>query len=424
MCRLLYLDGVVAQRLRSLFMFDVSAVRSHFPALRRTIAGVPAVYVDGPGGTQVPDVVIEAIAGHLGSGTANLGGTFATSVETNEIVASARSAISDLFNAAPAEIAFGQNMTSLTLAISRAIGARWAKGDNVVVTRLDHDANIWPWVLAARDAGAEVRWADFDPERGCALHPDTIADIVDDRTKLVAVTHASNAVGTIVDVGAVTEIAHSVGALSYVDAVHYTPHGPVDVKASGCDFLVASAYKFFGPHVGCMFGREDLLEHIDAYKIRPAPDEPPEKWETGTQSFEALAGAGAAVDYIASLGDGASRRDRIESAMEGIAAHEQRLIARFLAGLAEMPGVRFYGVDGTQGRTPTFAVDVVGRDPAGVAAELAEKGIFVWVGHYYALEVMQRLGKAAGGLIRIGFVHYNTVDEVDRVLAALEAALP
>lgn len=401
-------------------MLDVSTIRSRFPALDRTVDGVPAAYLDGPGGTQVPTDVIEAMAGHLTAGTANLGGPFDTSRETDAVVEAARAAVADLFNATPSEIAFGQNMTSLTLAVSRAIGAGWSPGDNVVVTKLDHDANVWPWVLAARDAEAEVRWADFDPERGCAFDPGAVAELVDDRTRLVAVTHASNAVGTIVDVGAVTEIAHSVGALSYVDAVHYTPHGLVDVQASDCDFLAASAYKFFGPHIGCLFGKRDLLEGIEAYKIRPAPGSGPGKWETGTQSFESLAGAIAAVDYIASLGGGESRRRRIESAMVEISNHEQRLAERFLAGLAEMPGVDLYGMDTAASRTPTFAVDVVGRDPAEVAAELGKQGIFVWHGHYYALEVMERLGKPDRGLIRIGFVHYNSIDEVDRVLSALE----
>jgi cysteine desulfurase family protein (TIGR01976 family) len=400
--------------------FDVSSVREQFPALQRMVGGQAAAYLDGPGGTQVPESVIDAMAGFMRAGGSNHGGPFVTSRETDAVTESARSAIADLFGASPDEIAFGQNMTSLTLSVSRALGATWNPGDNVVVTRLDHDGDVWPWVIAARDAGAEVRWIDFDPEDGCRLMTETIGDIVDRRTRLVAMTHASNAVGTVTDPRPAIEAAHAVGALTYVDAVHYSPHGLVDVAALGTDFLAASAYKFFGPHTGCLYGRREVLESVEAYKIRPAPDVPPEKWETGTQSFESLAGVAAAVDYLASLGTGATRRDQLRSAMEAIGEYERSLSERFLNGIADISGVALYGRSVPDGRTPTFAVSVDGTHPDDVAETLGDQGIFVWSGDYYAVEVMRRLGVAdQGGLVRIGFAHYNTAEEVDRVVAAL-----
>lgn len=399
---------------------DTASIRNRFPALDRLVDGRPAAYLDGPGGTQVPHEVIDAMVGFMKAGGSNHGGPFITGRETDAVAARAREAVADLINAAsPDEIAFGQNMTSITLAVSRALGATWGANDNIVVTRLDHDANVWPWVLAARDAGAEVRWADFDPDSGCRLDLESFAEAIDENTRLVAFTHASNAVGTIVEVATVVAMARRVGALSYVDAVHYAPHGVIDVAATGCDFLAASAYKFFGPHTGFLYGRGRVLDSVAAYKIRPAPDDPPGKWETGTQSFESLAGVAAAVDYLASLGAGPTRRDRLVDAMARIDEYEQSLSARFLAGLGEMPGVELFGLDVVEGRTPTFAVDVDGHDPHSIASTLGDQGIFVWSGDYYAVEVMRRLGRPHAGLVRVGFVHYNTVAEVDRVLAAL-----
>ena len=399
---------------------DVPAIRSQFPALARMVVGQPAAYLDGPGGTQAPESVIEAMAGFMRAGGSNHGGSFASSRETDAVTESARSAIADLFGASPNEIAFGQNMTSLTLSVSRALGATWDPGDNIVVTRLDHDGNVWPWVIAARDAGAEVRWLDFDPDDGCRLETETIDTLVDDRTRLVAMTHASNAVGTITDPKPVIDAAHAVGALTYVDAVHYSPHGLVDVATLGTDFLAASAYKFFGPHTGCLYGRSEVLDAVDAYKIRAAPDTSPDKWETGTQSFESFAGVAAAVDYIASLGVGNTRRDQLRSAMEQIGVYERSFSERFLGGIADIPGVTLYGRNAADGRTPTFAISVDGTHPHAVAEALGNQGIFVWSGDYYAVEVMSRLGVAdTGGLVRIGFTHYNTAEEVDRVLGSL-----
>jgi cysteine desulfurase family protein (TIGR01976 family) len=289
------------------------------------------------------------------------------------------------------------------------------------VTRLDHDANVWPWVIAARDRGVIVRYADFDVETG-VLSPDAVAGLITDRTRLVAVAYASNALGSVVDVGAIAEAAHAVDALVYVDAVHYTPHATIDVQAVDADFLVASAYKFFGPHTGVLYGKHRWLDSIEAVKIRPAPEESPGKWETGTQSFESLAGVTAAVDYLATLGSGESRREALVTAMGAVAAHEQALSVRFLAGVAESPGVTLYGIPAPDGRTPTFALSVAGVPPDEVAARLGAIGVFVWSGHYYAVEVMTRLGVIDdGGLVRIGFTHYTTPAEVDVVVDALAA---
>ncbi|GMQ85171.1 MAG: cysteine desulfurase-like protein [Acidimicrobiia bacterium] len=400
---------------------DVDAIRAQFPALLRTVGDRPAAYLDGPGGTQVPDRAIAAIGGFLRAGGSNLGAPFVTSRETATVTESARVSIGALFNASPDEIVFGQNMTTLTFAMSRALAATWEQGDNIVLTRLDHDANVWPWVRAAQETGVELRWLDFDPDAGCRLHGETLSGLLDERTRLVAVTHASNAVGTIVDIGSVVEDAHRANALTYVDAVHYSPHRLVDVAAIGTDFLVASAYKFFGPHTGCLYGRRQVLDELDAYKIRPAPDKAPDKWETGTQSFESLAGVTAAVDYIASLGEQteSSLRSRLVSAMAAIGDYEETLSARFLDGIDGMGRVTLYGENNAEGRTPTFALSVEGVPPAEVSRRLGEQGIFVWSGDYYAVEVMRRLGKADQGLVRIGFVHYNTAGEVDRVLEAL-----
>jgi cysteine desulfurase family protein (TIGR01976 family) len=397
-------------------------VRKQFPALRRRVAGQPAVYLDGPAGTQVPDAVIEAMSRVLGRGISNTGGDFAASIEAADLVDSARLAVADFVNAARAEeIVFGQNMTSLTFAAARAIAKTWAPGDEIVVTHLDHDANVSPWVIEAEARGVVVRYADFDPVDGCTLPVEAVADQVGERTRLVAVTLASNAVGTIVDVGAIAAAARSVGALSYVDAVHYAPHGPVDVQQIGCDFLVASAYKFFGPHTGVMYGRHAVLAELDAPRIRLSPDDPPEKWETGTQSFESLAGVSAAIDYLAGLSEGSDRRSALRATMTEIRRYERSLSDRFLDGLAGIRGVTLFGLPTPDGRTPTFSVDISGMTPGDAAARLGSRGIFVWSGHNYAVGVMDRLDRLdKGGLLRIGFTHYTLAEEVDVILEALE----
>jgi cysteine desulfurase family protein (TIGR01976 family) len=398
---------------------DIDSLRTGFPALARTQNGRQVAYLDGPGGTQVHESVIQAMAKFMERGGSNLGGTFETSIETDAVVAGARSAVADLFGAESDEIVFGQNMTSLTYSMSRALARTWSKGDNIVLTRLDHDANVSPWIQAANDAGVEARFVDFDPEDGCDLDLRTLAAALDTSTRLVAFTHASNAVGTITPVAEIVRMAHSAGALTYVDAVHHTPHGLIDVAESGTDFLVASAYKWFGPHTGCLFGRNELLSELVPYKLRPAPADAPDKWETGTQSFESLAGVAAAVDYIASLGEGVDRRERIVSAYKNIHEHETVLANRFLAGIKALLNVTLFGRISGEGRTATFAIDVAGVSSAIVSEALGDEGCFVWSGDYYAYEVMHRLGKAPEGLVRIGFVHYNTEEEVDRVLAEL-----
>ena len=416
---------------------DPLALRQQFPALRREVNGQAAVYLDGPGGTQVPQAVIEAMSDFLRQGGSNLGGYFASSARSAAIEQSAREAMRDFYNARRAEeIIFGQNMTSLTFAFSRALARTWQAGDEIVLTRLDHDGNISPWLLAAEERHVTVRWLDLRPE-DCALALELLDDLLNERTQLLAITHASNAVGTIPDVQRAVRLAHEAGALVYVDAVHYAPHGLIDVQALDCDFLVSSSYKYFGPHTGILYGKHEHLQRLKAYKVRPAPQEPPGKWETGTQSFESLAGVRAAVDYIAAIGahtapeqnaakaatTNGGRRAKLERAFARIKEHEMGLSQRFLEGATTVRGLRVYGitdVERLEQRAPTFAVSLQGQTPAEVAQRLGEQGIFVWDGHYYALAVMERLGLLdSGGLVRIGFVHYNTEEEVDRVLGAL-----
>jgi cysteine desulfurase family protein (TIGR01976 family) len=311
-------------------------------------------------------------------------------------------------------------MTSITFAVSRALSRRWRPGDAIVVTSLDHDANFTPWVRAAKDSGVEVRIAHFDPVTGL-LDPTAIGDLLDHRVRLVATCVASNAIGTVVDVTAITKAAHEAGALVYLDAVHAGPHHLLDVRAIGCDFLVASAYKFFGPHTGILHGRFDVLDELDFFKVRPAPPDPPGKLETGTQSFESIAGVTATIDYLAGLGSGVDRRSRLESGYERIQAHERALAERFLLGVTGPPKVTIHGVPAAGNRrVATFALSVDGMSADEVAAGLAGRGVYVWSGHYYGLNAIERLGFLdQGGLVRIGFVHYNTAAEVDDALEAL-----
>ncbi len=406
--------------------FEPMTIRGQFPALQLEVNGRTAVYLDGPGGTQVPQSVIDAISTYLTHGGSNQGGPFTTSRYSDAVIAAARRAMMDFYHARrPEEIIFGQNMTSLTFAFSRALAQTWQPGDEIIVTRLDHDANITPWVMAAADHGVTVRWLDFDPA-DCTLRLDTLPALLSEKSRLVAVTYASNAVGSITDVSRVASLAHAAGALVYVDSVHYAPHGLLDVQALDCDFLAASVYKFFGGHVGALYGKYDLLHELKAYKVRPSSPNPPGKWETGTQSFESLAGVTAAIDYIAAIaGAQGTRRERLVSAMATIKAYEMSLSQHFLEGAARIPGLRVYGItdiENLEQRTPTFAISLAGHSPEEVATRLGEQGIFVWHGDYYAVAVMERLALAdKGGLVRIGFVHYNTHEEVDQVLAALAA---
>lgn len=378
--------------------FDVEAVRRRFPALEGEL-----VFFDGPGGTQVPDTVIAAMAAYLREANANLGGPFVTSRRSDALVARARRAAAELLHAAPDEVGFGQNMTTLNFALSRAAGRELAPGDEVVVTRLDHDANVAPWLEIARDRGLVVR--------RCGLHPDSRLDLEELRsllsrkTRIVAFPWASNALGTLTEVERICELAHEAGALAWVDAVHYAPHGPIDVRAAGVDVLLCSPYKFFGPHLGLFYGRREVLERWRPYKVRPAADEPvAHRFETGTPSHEALAGFVAAVEYLREVG------------WDAIVPYERALGARFLAGLP--PRYRLHGLHSMEGRVPTFALTHPARSPAELAQALADCGFATWAGNYYAVEVMEWLGLPEGAL-RVGFVHYNTPAEVDSLVDAL-----
>jgi cysteine desulfurase family protein (TIGR01976 family) len=398
---------------------NTSAIRAQFPALRREENGGTVAWFDGPGGSQVPHSVIDAISNFLSRGGSNHGGAFTASRDSEQTHEEARMAVGDLYGARDGDyVVFGMNMTSLNFALSRALSANWGPGDEVVVTRLDHDANVSPWLRAAADKGATIKWVPFDTTT-FRLDLERLADVVGPRTKVVAITHASNAIGTIVDIETATRIGHDAGALVVVDAVHYAPHGLIDMTATDCDFLLASAYKFFGPHIGAMAGRGTLLEELDAYKVRPSPTQGPEKWETGTQSFEALAGVTAAVEHIARLAPGEpTRRDSIIAAHAGIQGHAVALGERFLDGVPD--AVTVYGItDDLTARTPTYAVELEGMSARRLATELAERAIYVTDGDYYAVEVMKSLDRSDGGLVRIGFLHYTTEDEVDRLLEAL-----
>ena len=406
--------------------FPIEAVRGRFPALSVRDGGRPRIYFDAPGGTQACAQAIDAMAAHLRGGTANAGGAFATSVATDATTAAARAAIADLLGGRPEEVAFGPNMTTLTLSASRALARDWREGDELVVTRLDHDANVAPWLLATEDRGVTVRWLDIDPATG-AHRLDQLPGLLGPRTRLVAVGGASNALGTLNDIAAIVAIvsAHS-DALVFVDAVQSVPHVPTDVAALGCDLLAFSPYKMFGPHQGVLWGRAELLERITAYKVRPASVSPPAiRFETGTQSFEAQAGVSGMVAYLEWLGGEVapaanSRRARLLAAMEACVAYERVLGERLLAGLQGLPGVRLYGRPDMDARVPTFGFTLAGHAPRAVAQHLSDRGIFAWAGHFYAVETIDALGLAdQGGLVRVGLCHDNSADEVDALLDAL-----
>ena len=406
----------------------VAQVRSQFPALSRRVGDNPAAFFDGPGGTQVPQRVIAAVAHCLGQTNANHGGLFATSQESDRMLDEAHRGLADFVGASdPETIIFGQNMTSLTFALSRALARTWRAGDEIVVTRLDHDANVSPWVLAARDAGATVRMVELHRE-DCTLDLDDLRRKLNGRTRLVAVGCASNATGGINPVREIAAWAHECGAQVFLDAVHFAPHALIDVQALGCDFLACSAYKFFGPHVGVLWGRRELLESLEAYKVRPAPDSLPGKWMSGTQSHEAIAGALAAVDYLADLGrtlsgDAAlNRRDSLRQAYEAIGVYERSLVKRLLAGLVELPDVKVWGITDParlEERVATVSFTHQRHTPAALASRLGELGLFTWHGNYYALNLSEALGHEPHGMLRVGLVHYNTPEEVERLLSAL-----
>ena len=408
---------------------DLRWARAQFPSLTQIVNGNPAAFLDGPGGTQVPQRVIDAIANYLRHDNANTCGAYATSRRTDAMISAAREAMGDFLHCHAEEIVFGPNMTSLTFAISRSIGRELGVGDEILVTRLDHDANVSPWLAMAEDRGVTVRWADFK-ESDCTLDMADLAAKINNKTKLVAVGYASNAVGTINPVREIIRMAHAVGAMAYIDAVHYGPHGPIDVKALDCDFLVCSSYKFFGPHMGVLFGKREHLARLRPYKVRPLADTVPIRWEWGTLNHECIAGITACVDYLADLGrrsqtEVIGRRAAIETAYEAIHGHERELVERIMAGLKQIPGLKIYGITDPKRfdeRCSTMAVRIEGHSPLELATKLGDRGIFTWDGNYYALNVTERLDvEKSGGFLRIGLVHYNTVEEVDRLLAALRA---
>jgi cysteine desulfurase family protein (TIGR01976 family) len=400
--------------------FDVTAVREQFPALERTHNGRRAIYFDGPGGSQVARSAIEAVSGYMTRGGANLHGPFPTSVETEALLRDARQAAADLLGAKPEEVAFGANMTTITFAISRALARTWDEGSEIVVTELDHRANVDPWLLAAAEKGATVRWVRVNPET-LTLEADDIERAINEKTKLVAVGLASNAVGTVNDVAAIAQRAHEAGAFVAVDAVHAVPHIPVDRDAIGADVLTCSAYKFFGPHVGVTAVKRDLLEALSAYKVEPAPDYIPDKLETGTQNHEGIAGVKGAIDFIASLGNGTSLRDKLVSGMRVVEEYEADLAARFRAALREIPEVKLYAAPDGVRKTPTVAFRINGRTPREVTEHMTEEGFFVADGHFYASTLAGKLGIAdKGGWVRAGLAPYNTWEEIEGFIGSLE----
>ena len=385
----------------------MSTVRARFPALASE-----AAYLDGPGGSQVPEAVIDAIAAYLRDSNANLGGAFATSAATDEVMARGRAAAAEFTGAEPDGIAFGANMTTLNFQLAHAVARTLEPGDEIVVTQLDHDANVSPWLLVARDHDLVVRTAPIRTE-DVTLDEDALVELIGERTRVVAFTHASNAVGSIPDAPRIAAAAHRAGALAWADGVHLAPHRRLRAREWGIDVLLCSPYKFFGPHLGIAAIRPDLAESLPADRVRPANEEPPgHRFETGTQSHEAIAGAAAAVDSLRSLGDG-----DLDVAFDRIEGHETALSERFLAGVPDE--LTLYGVPRAEGRTPTFCFNLSRSEPRRVAARLAERDIYVWDGDYYALEPMRALGLGAGGAVRAGFLHYTTEGEVDRLLEAL-----
>jgi len=405
---------------------DLTWVRSQFPSLAQTVHGQPAVFLDGPGGTQVPQRVIDAIADYLSRNNANTGGAYHTSRNTDRMIAEARQAIGTFLNCDAEEIVFGPNMTTLTFAMSRALGRELGPGDEIVLTLLDHDANFSPW-KALEEKGVVIRAVKFN-EADCTLDMDDLAAKIGKRTRLVAVGYASNAVGTINNVAEVVRLARQAGALSYIDAVHYAPHGLLDVRALDCDFLVSSTYKFFGPHMGVLYGKREHLKRLRPYKVRPNTDNIPNRWEWGTLNHECIAGIKACVDYWEELGRRANpavatRCAAIMTAHEAIHEHERKMTEKIVAGLLAIPGLRIYGITDPrrfEERCATFVVRIAGHTPLELATKLGERGFFTWDGNYYALNLTEQLDvERLGGFLRIGLVHYNTMEEVARLLTAL-----
>lgn len=407
--------------------FDINWLRSQFPSLSQMVNGHPAVFFDGPGGTQVPRRVIDAISNYLSEFNANTGGAYPTSRRTDSMIVAARGAMADFLNCDADEIVFGPNMTTLTFTMSRSIGRQLGPGNEIVVTHLDHDANISPW-RALEEKAVTVRFAEIN-EADCTLDMNDLARKITGHTRVVAVGYASNAVGTINNVKEVIRLAHQAGALVFVDAVHYAPHGSIDVRELDCDFLVCSTYKFFGPHMGVLYGKRELLKKLHPYKVRALTNEIPNRWEMGTLNHECIAGITAAVDYIADLGRHVEprvddRRAALLAAYRVIQAYEHTLLERMVSGLKQIPGLKLYGIsdaDRLSQRAPTLAVRIEGHTPLEVSSKLGDRGFFTWDGNYFALNLTERLDvEKSGGFLRIGLFHYNTMEEVDRFLKALQ----
>ena len=406
--------------------FDLPWVRSQFPSLSQKVNGQPAVFLDGPGGTQVPQRVIDAISDYLKRNNANTGGAYLTSRNTDAMIATARTAMADFLGCDGDEVVFGANMTALTYALSRAIGKGLHTGDEIVLTHLDHDADVSTW-RALEERGVTIRMAEIH-EEDCTLDIKDLASKIGSRTKLVAVGYASNAVGTINDVKEVVRLAHQQGAMVFIDAVHYAPHGSIDVRALNCDFLVCSTYKFFGPHMGVLYGMREHLQKLQPYKVRANTNAIPNRWEWGTLNHECIAGIAACVEYLAAVGwsvnpSAGSRRAALLAAFEAIQRHEHALMEVLIRGLMQVPGLKLYGIsDPAQfaRRCPTIAVRIKGHTPLELATKLGERGFFTWDGNYYALNLTERLDvEKDGGFLRIGLAHYNTLEEVERLLAAV-----
>ncbi|MBI5303086.1 MAG: cysteine desulfurase-like protein [Chloroflexi bacterium] len=406
--------------------YNVNEIRSHFPSLQSG-----AIFFDNPGGTQVPQPVIDAVSEYYQTANANTHGAFATSQKSDALLAEAHAALADFLNAhSPDEIVFGANMTTLTFSIARALGRLLDPGDEIIITHLDHDADISPW-LALEERGAVIRWVDIHPD-DCTLDMSEFEKHLSTKTKIVAVGGASNAVGTINDLRTIIPLAHMAGAIAFVDAVAFAPHAPIDVQTLDCDLLACSAYKFYGPHVGVLYGKYDLLDELQAYKVRPADNQPPHKFETGTLNHEGIAGSLAAINYLASVGEEyggaftaqyksfAGRRLHLKTAMSAIRAYEMEVFKRLMRGLRVLPGIQMYGITDFARfdyRTPTVAFTLDGRTPREIAEILGRENICVWDGNYYALALMERLGlEERGGAVRVGLGQYNTVEEVDTFL--------
>ena len=398
----------------------VEEIRRHFPALERIHPGLPVAYFDGPGGTQVPRSVVEAMTDYLYNHNANTHWAYPTSRETDEIISYSRNVLADFLNASPDEIVFGQNMTSLTFYVARALGRQFQPGDEIIVTELDHHANVDTWRSLEQERGVGIRVLPMNVETS-QLELDELSNLLSDKTKLVAIGAASNALGTINDVQRVVRMAKDAGALTFVDAVHYAAHNLIDVNAIGCDFLACSAYKFYGPHIGILYGRKELLSAIDFPKLKPSPNYAPERAETGTQNHEAIAGAAAAVNFLASLTQTGSRRERLTTVFDEMQARQHKLIARLWEGLSEKKGVRVYGPPPTMPRTSTVSFTIEDVSSETVTRRLAEKSIFTSHGNFYALSAVEKLN--VEGLVRVGCACYTTHEEVERLLECVQSMM-